>query len=507
MTSKAVAVAESEEKVGEVVAETLLAHRRVEARKFIEAHVDARTSKLKGREEQLKIGLLALIAGQHVVFLGPPGTAKSLLCETLCDGWLEKPESPPLKAEDKSLSAWFEQDKLKLPDELKTIRFPSWLTEGNLQYYGLDALASLPGVENPHLLPWLIGCSQEFRQLMQPRSNDTTWQERMKYFQILLTKFTTPPEVFGPMSLEELKRGRYFRLTDRYLPQSYVAFIDEVFKANSAILNALLTIMNERVFVNEPEDRVRKLDTVFAASNEFPEDSSLNALYDRFLLRSYVGYLNNDQNLDQSDFRMLVEWASKKKQIKGSSLTSVDLFDNLEAFQVKLKEIRSDAGSVDVPTEIQQFIGHLRNLFEGHSDKPSDRRWTQVVSLLKIIAWTNGESSVCFLDCVVLQHCLWERPKKFAELESGDHLRKVKTMMVEAWVKVASKLPKSLYGTKLTLEDASENHLWLTKEDRRFLTQDLKSIVANLESPNCVLCGTSKAPDSKFCSNCGKQQK
>ena len=105
------------------------------------------------------------------------------------------------------------------------------------------------------------------------------------YFERLLTKFSTPEELFGPLSLKALEDDRYERLTEGYLPTAGVAFLDEVFKANSAILNALLTLLNEREFDNGAGRTHTPLISVVAASNEVPVDESLHAFYDRFLLR------------------------------------------------------------------------------------------------------------------------------------------------------------------------------------------------------------------------------
>src|SRR5947207_7076039 len=105
------------------------------------------------------------------------------------------------------------------------------------------------------------------------------------YFQWLLTKFTTPEELFGAVSLRALEADDYRRVTTHKLPEAHIAFLDEVFKANSSILNSILTIMNERRFHNGREVADTPLITLFGASNELPEEDELQALYDRFLLR------------------------------------------------------------------------------------------------------------------------------------------------------------------------------------------------------------------------------
>src|SRR3989454_1082378 len=122
--------------------------------------------------------------------------------------------------------------------------------------------------------------------------------EGASYFQWLLTKFTTPEEVFGAVSLKALEADEYRRVTAAKLPEAHIAFLDEVFKANSSILNAILTLVNERRFHNGRIVETVPLLTLFGASNELPEEDELAALYDRFLLRFVLAYV-------QEDFRFL----------------------------------------------------------------------------------------------------------------------------------------------------------------------------------------------------------
>src|SRR5271168_2593190 len=118
--------------------------------------------------------------------------------------------------------------------------------------------------------------------------------EGANYFQWLLTKFSTPEEIFGAVSLKGLEEDDYRRVTTHKLPEAHIAFLDEIFKANSSILNALLTLVNERIFHNGRQ-RVRvPLVTLFGASNELPDEEELTALFDRFMLRFTVDYIGED---------------------------------------------------------------------------------------------------------------------------------------------------------------------------------------------------------------------
>src|ERR1700730_14174136 len=117
------------------------------------------------------------------------------------------------------------------------------------------------------------------------------------YFERLLTKFSTPEELFGPVSLKALENDKFARVVQGKLPAAEFAFVDEIFKATSAILNSLLALVNERVFHNDGAPIQCPLVTLFGASNELPEGKELEALFDRFLLRFDVGYLLRPANL------------------------------------------------------------------------------------------------------------------------------------------------------------------------------------------------------------------
>jgi MoxR-like ATPase len=115
-----------------------------------------------------------------------------------------------------------------------------------------------------------------------------------QYFEYLLTRFSEPNEIFGPIDLARLREGTVATVTTRMLPEAEFAFLDELFNANSAILNNLLSVLNERVYRRGAESLSLPLLSLFSASNHLPDDETLQALFDRFLLRCHVDNLKRD---------------------------------------------------------------------------------------------------------------------------------------------------------------------------------------------------------------------
>jgi len=225
-----------------------------------------------------------------------------------------------------------------------------------------------------------------------------------RYFQWLLTKFTTPEELFGAVSLKGLENDEYRRVTSGKLPEAHIAFLDEVFKASSSILNTLLTIMNERIFYNGTEKVRIPLISLFGASNELPsEEDELEALYDRFLLRYVVDYI-------KEDFRFL-------KMLNTENEISVEGVITSE----ELDSCREEAGRVKLPSNILKLISRIRKDLAKKGITPSDRRYKQSVSLLKSRACLEGRSEVSEDDLRFLENVLWREPGEKAEIQSVIH--------------------------------------------------------------------------------------
>jgi len=228
--------------------------------------------------------------------------------------------------------------------------------------------------------------------------------EGAHYFQWLLTKFTTPEELFGAVSLKGLENDEYRRVTAGKLPEAHIAFLDEIFKASSSILNTLLTVMNERVFYNGTEKTAIPLITLFGASNELPsEEDELEALYDRFLLRYVVDYI-------KEDFRFLKMLNSDDGDTDGLTITSSEL-----------ESCSAGAREVAVPSNILKLISRMRKELAKKGIVPSDRRYKHSVSLLKARAYLEGRASVSEDDLRLFENVLWREPGERAEIQSVIH--------------------------------------------------------------------------------------
>lgn len=239
-----------------------------------------------------------------------------------------------------------------------------------------------------------------------------------KYFERLLTKFSVPEELFGPLSMRALEEDKYVRQTENYLPDADVAFVDEIFKANSAILNTLLTVLNERLFDNGSK-RVRvPLLCLVGASNELPESEELDALYDRFLIRRQVSQVSPAGLIE-----MLGEGRGKRQANNLRSPGAADTASNSsidEASSLLLDEdfheTRPKAEElVDVPSTVLNLIADLRAYLQDKCEPPvyvSDRRLVKAVSLMQVAAYTNGRSRLTEYDCLILRHVLWQRPEE-----------------------------------------------------------------------------------------------
>lgn len=222
-----------------------------------------------------------------------------------------------------------------------------------------------------------------------------------EYFQWLLSRTSTPEELFGPISLKALENDSYKRVTTNKLPEAQVAFVDEIFKCNSAVLNTMLSVLNERVFFNDGTPVQVPLEMAVGASNELPEDrEELGALWDRFLLRFVVGYIRDPRN-----FEKLLTITKN-----GDAKTGVS--------EEELKLAREEIDAVDITRIIPQ-VQELRRKIAELNIPVSDRRWRQTLALIKAQTWLNGKTASSDSDLEILTAALWIEPEQIPQVRQA----------------------------------------------------------------------------------------
>lgn len=265
------------------------------------------------RDDEIDLALTALLAREHLLLVGPPGVAKSLL---------------------------------------------------------LDSLMS-----------WIGG----------------------RGFTVLLTKFSTPEEVFGPISVVGLQADRYVRITTGKLPEADTCFIDEVFKASSAILNSLLRILNERQYdVGDGTLRPVPLKLCVAASNEWPQGEAgareLSALFDRFVFRKQVHQVRGHAN------KQNLWWGGDHTPTLSTKVTDAEL-----------QTASAAALALPYSSDAKDVFERICRELAAEGIVPGDRRQCKGVKACRAFAWLNGADEVGVEHLEVLAHVLWDDPGEQAQ--------------------------------------------------------------------------------------------
>ncbi|MFE9818772.1 AAA family ATPase [Streptomyces sp. NBC_00236] len=225
------------------------------------------------------------------------------------------------------------------------------------------------------------------------------------YWEILLSKFTAPTRMFGPIDVGALSRGEYRQIFDGRATTAHIAFIDEIFKCSTAALNETLGLLNERIYhpENGGEPIRCPLISAITASNELPTGDESAAIYDRLLVRLEVGYL-----ADPSNFAGLVRSAVTAPAVR--TRTTVELADLQYA-------VTEAVPAVGVPDGVVDAVCTLRAALRRKELIASDRRWRQSVRLLQASAFLDGRDQVAESDLSILTHVLWDSPAERPTVE------------------------------------------------------------------------------------------
>lgn len=265
-----------------------------------------------------------------------------------------------------------------------------------------------------------------------------------KAFEYLMNRFSTPDELFGPVAISKLKEDQYVRIVDDYLPGASVVFLDEIWKAGPSIQNALLTVLNEKVYRNGAQEVKLPLKAILSASNELPaEGEGLDALWDRFLIRLKVEGIK-----DKKAFNTMISSTSNPY--------TDNITETLKISHAQYEAWRTGIDKVTVPDNVFQVIHMVRAYLQNHNQKQtstksfyvSDRRWRKLIHLMRTSAFLNGRDAVDLMDCFLILHCVWDEEAQIP--------------VVEAFVKDA--IEKHGYQLKLNVSDLGAELKDLDKE-------------------------------------------
>ena len=222
-----------------------------------------------------------------------------------------------------------------------------------------------------------------------------------RYFEYLLTRFSEPNEIFGPIDIKAFREGTYLRRVEAMLPDADIVFLDEIFKSNSAILNSLLSILNERRFFTGSASIQVPLSSLYGATNEIPNDDALGAVFDRFLVRTL------SDNLDSFHFHGLIE-RGLRGEVEGLAQSGGAGVDDALRPLVSLAEIRALKGRLARHLQFpEEFLARYKSLvFQIRSEGVtlSDRRVVKLLKLFAASALIDGRPTVDDGDLFVLRH-------------------------------------------------------------------------------------------------------
>lgn len=292
----------------------------------------------------------------------------------------------------------------------------------------LSLLAALAGESIILLGPPGVAKSMVARQLK------TAFKDA-RSFEYLMSRFSTPDEIFGPVSIQKLKTSdTYERAVEGYLPTADVVFLDEIWKAGPAIQNTLLTVINEKIFRNGNREMHLPLKLLVAASNELPaKGEGLEALWDRFVIRIESRPIKLEKNframlleaptdfLGPTDFTDSTDFSGSKGKSDSTDFSSPTDFSDLKITAEEYAEWVEKICKIGVKEEVLDAISAIRKFLravnvdeaaERRNIYVSDRRWKNIVRLLRTSAFMQDREEVDICDLLPIYHCLWQEPEE-----------------------------------------------------------------------------------------------
>ena len=360
-------------------------------------------------------------------------------------------------------------------------RFKQLLGEMNRGIYeketeiSLSLLAALAGESIILLGPPGVAKSMVARQLK------TAFKDAHS-FEYLMSRFSTPDEIFGPVSIQKLKSSdTYERAVEGYLPTADVVFLDEIWKAGPAIQNTLLTVINEKLFRNGNKEMHLPLKLLVAASNELPaKGEGLEALWDRFVIR-----IESRPIKKESNFRAMLLDSHADFSCSTGGLGHADFANNADFSELKITgeeyaEWSENINRIGVKEEVLDVISVIRKSLravnvdeaaERRNIYVSDRRWKNIARLLRTSAFMQDREEVDCCDLLPIYHCLWQEP------EERDAIR---TIVIRA---LFAPLAEKLVEMKNALaEDIKYHRIRKSPDEGRDYEGEIETLSDNLSS-------------------------
>jgi MoxR-like ATPase len=246
-----------------------------------------------------------------------------------------------------------------------------------------------------------------------------------RYFEYLLHTHTVPDELFGPLDVLAFREGIYRRITTGRLPEAHIVFLDEIWNASSVILNALLSIVNERRFMDYQTMDV-PLVTMICASNGIPSESALKAFYDRILFRFPI------EHLPLEHYPAVLEIPDEIPVLPD---VAVDL-SKLDELRAALPEVKLDEEKVGMLIKILDKVKSIRR------EPISERRFKWMARALRAIALVQGRTEVDKDDLLMTKYMLWDKPDEYRQIEKvvEEIVDPVYVALREAYASIISKV-------------------------------------------------------------------
>ena len=277
----------------------------------------------------------------------------------------------------------------------------------------LSLLAALAGESVILLGPPGVAKSMVARQLK------TAFRDA-RSFEYLMSRFSTPDEIFGPVSIQKLKSSdTYERAVEGYLPTADVVFLDEIWKAGPAIQNTLLTVINEKIFRNGNREMRLPLKLLVAASNELPaKGEGLEALWDRFVFRIESRPIRQEKNFRSMllEVENLSEVKSEEQSsaAEGEANSNVITAEEYAEWSENINKIGVKENVLDVISVVRKSLRtvNVDEAAERRNIYVSDRRWKNIMRLLRTSAFMQDRAEVAVCDLLPIYHCLWQEPEE-----------------------------------------------------------------------------------------------